>query len=75
MKLKDWLLKKYLPSWAVLEYGDALEAAQRRVRELEAENRQLRHTSTAWSAGCGQSSRKFGSKGVTADERSRKGAV
>ena len=42
MKLKDWLLKKYLPSWAVLEYGDALEAAQRRVRELEAENRQLR---------------------------------
>ena len=35
MKLKDWLLKKYLPSWAVLEYGDALEAAQRRVRELE----------------------------------------
>ena len=39
MKLKDWLLKKYLPSWAVLEYGDALEAAQRRVRELEAENR------------------------------------
>ena len=26
MKLKDWLLKKYLPSWA----------------ELEAENRQLR---------------------------------
>ena len=69
MKLKDWLLKKYLPSWAVLEYGDALEAAQRRVRELEAENRQL------WSAGCGQSSRKFGSKGVTADERSRKGAV
>ena len=64
MKLKDWLLKKYLPSWAVLEYGDALEAAQKRVRELE-----------AWSAGCGQSSRKFGSKGVTADERSRKGAV
>ena len=53
MKLKDWLLKKYLPSWAGLEYGDApgggqrgvsslLEAAQRRVRELEAENRQLR---------------------------------
>ena len=42
MKLKDWLLKKYLPSWAVLEYGDALEAAQRRVRELEAENRTLR---------------------------------
>jgi len=42
MKLKDWLLKKYLPSWAVLEYGDALEAAQRRVRELETENRQLR---------------------------------
>lgn len=42
MKLKDWLLKKYLPSWAVLEYGDTLEAAQKRVRELEAENRQLR---------------------------------
>ena len=41
MKLKDWLLKKYLPSWAVLEYGDAL-AAQKRVRELEAENRTLR---------------------------------
>ena len=39
---KRQLLKKYLPSWAVLEYGDALEAAQRRVRELEAENRQLR---------------------------------
>ena len=35
MKLKDWLLKKYLPSWAVLEYGDALAAAQKRVRELE----------------------------------------
>ena len=42
MKLKDWLLKKYLPSWAVLEYGDALAAAHKRVRELEAENRQLR---------------------------------
>ena len=42
MKLKDWLLKKYLPSWAVLEYGDALESAHKRVRELEAENRQLR---------------------------------
>ena len=47
MKLKDWLLKKYLPSWvetmsAVLEYGDALAAAQKRVRELEAENRTLR---------------------------------
>ena len=41
MKLKDWLLKKYLPSWAVLEYGDALAAAQKRVRELEAENRTL----------------------------------
>ena len=36
MKLKDWLLKKYLPSWAVLA------AAQKRVRELEAENRTLR---------------------------------
>lgn len=36
------LLKKYLPSWAVLEYGDALAAAQKRVRELEAENRTLR---------------------------------
>mgnify|MGYP006987605528 CR=1 FL=1 len=69
MKLKDWLLKKYLPSWAVLEYGDALEAAQRR------KTARCGHTSTAWSAGCGQSSRKFGSKGVTADERSRKGAV
>lgn len=29
-------------SWAVLEYGDALAAAQKRVRELEAENRTLR---------------------------------
>ena len=26
----------------MLEYGDALAAAQKRVRELEAENRQLR---------------------------------
>ena len=42
MGLKEWLLKKYLPNWAVLEYGDALAAAQKRVRELEAENRQLR---------------------------------
>ena len=42
MKLKDWLLKKYLPSWAVLEYGDALAAAQKRVRDREAENRTLR---------------------------------
>ena len=42
MKLKDWLLKKYLPSWAVLEYGDALAAAQKRVRGLEAENRGAR---------------------------------
>ena len=32
MKLKDWLLKKYLPSWAVLEYGDALEAENRTLR-------------------------------------------
>ena len=32
MKLKDWLLKKYLPSWAVLEYGDALEAENRQLR-------------------------------------------
>ena len=75
MKLKDWLLKKYLPSWAVLEYGDALAAAQKRVRELRRKTARCGHTSTAWSAGCGQSSRKFGSKGVTADERSRKGAV
>ena len=42
MKLKEWLLKKYLPKWAVLEYSDALEAAKKRVQELEAENRQLR---------------------------------
>ena len=42
MKLREWLLKKYLPSWAVLEYGDALETAQKRVRELEAETRTLR---------------------------------
>ena len=48
MKLKDWLLKKYLPSWAVLEYGDALEAAQRRVRELEAV---IRTTTRCWNAG------------------------
>lgn len=73
MKLKDWLLKKYLPSWAVLEYGDALAAAQKRVRELEAENRTLRAYINGVERGCGQSSRKFGSKGVTADERSRKG--
>ena len=32
MNLKDWLLKKYLPSWAVLEYGDALEAENRTLR-------------------------------------------
>lgn len=42
MKLKEWLLKKYLPNWAVLEYGDALEAAQKRVQELDAENSRLR---------------------------------
>ena len=42
MQLKDWLLTTYLPSWAVLEDGDTLAAAQKRVRELEAENRTLR---------------------------------
>ena len=42
MKLTDWLVKKYLPNWAVLEYQDALEAAQAHARELEVENRTLR---------------------------------
>ena len=40
MKLKDWLLKKYLPSWAVLESVSYTHL--KRVRELEAENRTLR---------------------------------
>ena len=42
MKLKDWLVKMFMPSCAVLEFGVALAAAQKRVRELEAENRTLR---------------------------------
>lgn len=42
MKLKEWLLHKYLPAWAVLEFGDALEAAQAKNRTLEAENESLR---------------------------------
>lgn len=75
MKLKEWLLKKYLPSWAVLEYGDALETAQKRVRELEAENRTLRAYIDGMERGLRARQPQIILKGGTADERSHKGAV
>ena len=75
MKLREWLLKKYLPSWAVLEYGDALETAQKRVRELEAEKR----TRGAYTGGMGRGLRArrppFVLKVGTADERSNPGTI
>ena len=75
MKLKDWLLKKYLPNWAALEYSDALEAAQRRVRELEAENRTLRAYIKGVERGLRAKQPQIVLKGGTADERGHKGAV
>ena len=75
MKLTDWLVKKYLPNWAVLEYQDALEAAQAHVRELEVENRTLR----AYIAGMERAQRarqpQIILKGGAADERGHKGTV
>lgn len=75
MKLKEWLLKKYLPSWAVLEYGEALETAQKRVRELEAENRTLRAYIDGMERGLRARQPQIVLRGETADERSHKGAV
>ena len=75
MKLREWLLKKYLPSWAVLEYGDALETAQKRVRELEAENRTLRAYIDGMERGLRARRPHIVLKGGTADERSNPGTI
>ena len=75
MKLREWLLKTNLPSWAVLEYGDALETAQKRVRELEAENRTLRAYIDGMERGLRARRPQIVLKGGTADERSNPGTI
>lgn len=75
MKLTDWLVKKYLPNWAVLEYQDALEAAKKRVCELEAENHALRAYINGMERGLRAKQPQIILKGGDSDERSYKGAV
>lgn len=75
MTLKDWLLKRYLPNWAVLEYRDRLEAAQKRVQELETENHALRAYINGVERGLRAKQAKIVLKGGTADECDREGAV
>lgn len=75
MTLKDWLLKRYLPSWAVLEYRDRLEAAQKRVQELETENHTLRAYINGVERGLRAKQAKVVLRGGTADECDREGVV
>ena len=75
MTLKDWLLKRYLPNWAVLEYRDRLEVAQKRVQELETENHALRAYINGVERGLRAKQAKIVLKGGTADECDREGAV
>lgn len=41
-KFTRWLTEKYLPAWAKVEAAEERERLQKRVRELEEENRQLK---------------------------------
>ena len=59
MKLREWLLKKYLPSWAV----------------LEAENRTLRAYIDGMERGLRARRPQIVLKGGTADERSNPGTI
>lgn len=41
-RIKELLVEKYLPAWAKLEAAEERERMQKRIRELEEENRQLK---------------------------------
>lgn len=41
-RFKIWLMEKFLPAWAKLEAAEERERMQKRIRELEEENRQLK---------------------------------
>lgn len=41
-RIKAWLIQKYLPDWALLEYRETLAATQKSAATLREENRLLR---------------------------------